>query len=296
VKIFEGGDVDGLIAEVQNLVLLPRHPNIVQLVGFSIHGKHDKPMLVMELLDGDLHSLVCTDDPKKKQRLTQTLSGLWKKLSGQLGLSTHIKIDFIYQIAKGMLFLHNRKIFHGDLKGKNVLVKQLPGDRIQLKVADFGLSEKLLIKREHSDSDSSIELNCSHHSNHSSLGFRRGSGKGKAQVLGNVGTLRWMAPEVYGVAGGDIKPYSMKADVYSFAMTCVEILTRQHPFPDIHSPKEIRQYVNSGGRPNLQMVKDVPQALLMLVETCWNADPFCRPDFSKIYSRMQELKKQFPIN
>jgi serine/threonine protein kinase len=209
VKIFQATNLDVLRAEVHNLLLLPRHPNIVLLVGFSIRKEDNRPMIVMELLDGDLHSLVCSGEPKKTQSrsLAEKFSWFSKTLGKQLSPSTPIRaeaIDYIYQIAKGMLFLHNRKIFHGDLKGKNVLVKKLPGGRMQLKIADFGLSEKLLVRRK-TTVDSDDDLNCSNHSDHSGLGIRQ-SDNGKAQVVGNVGTLRWMAPEVYGVEGGDMKP------------------------------------------------------------------------------------------
>ena len=281
VKIFKRRDVDGLVAEVQNLVLLPKHPNIVQLVGISVKRENTIPMVVMELLDGDLHSLVCTDKPKKKQ--TRSLGGILSRFLRRLGGKSRppieVAIDFIYQIAKGMLFLHSRKIFHGDLKGKNVLVKKHPDDSIQLKIADFGLSEKLVVQR-HSDSDSTSNLD---HSNLTSL------------VNGNVGTLRWMAPEVYGVPGDDMKPYSMKADVYSFAMTCVEILTGQHPFPDILLPKDFRKHVKNGGRPNVSTMK-FPKALLALVERCWDPDPILRPDFSEICNEMKKLKDKFHLN
>lgn len=98
-----------------------------------------------------------------------------------------------------------------------------------------------------------------------------------------------MAPEVYGVEGGDLEPYSMGADVYSFAMTCVEILTREIPFPDL-LPSNIREHVKSGGRPALPMTTDGPEDLRELIVQCWDADPLQRPDFLEICSRIQALK------
>jgi len=43
----------------------------------------------------------------------------------------------MYEIAKGMEYLHSREVLHGDLKGANVLVD----DKYRCVIADFGQSE-----------------------------------------------------------------------------------------------------------------------------------------------------------
>ena len=48
--------------------------------------------------------------------------------------------------------------------------------------------------------------------------------------------LRWMAPEVFLCKG----PYKPSADVFSFALLCSEILSRQIPLADVDQPgKEV---------------------------------------------------------
>ena len=44
---------------------------------------------------------------------------------------------FMHEIAKGMEYLHSRGVFHGDLKGANILVD----DKYRCVIADFGQSE-----------------------------------------------------------------------------------------------------------------------------------------------------------
>lgn len=254
VKIFRADDVVGLRKEVENLIPL-RHSNIVLLVGFSIRESDSRPMVVMELLDYDLHSLIHFDAADF--------------LCHANLIPMRIAIDFIYQIATGMAYLHKKKLFHGDLKALNVLVKCHPdgsNSRYELKISDFGVSEKLVLGGKGDDG---------HLSDYTSFGNA------------NVGTTRWRAPEVFDATGGDLKPYSMKADVYSFSMTCVEILTREVPYCDIPT-REVRKHVRAGGRPELPAT--VPDDLRKLIVRCWDMNPTCRPDFFEICTNMQGLK------
>jgi tRNA A-37 threonylcarbamoyl transferase component Bud32 len=127
VKIFRGNNDADMIKEIYNLIPL-RHPNIVQLIGFSVDGEGGRAMLVMELLDCDLSDII-------KERVRRV------PLKPPFTLSE--SIDLIHQIAWGMAYLHKKKIFHGDLKSKNVLVAKHPGDLrcYALKISDFGVRE-----------------------------------------------------------------------------------------------------------------------------------------------------------
>jgi serine/threonine protein kinase len=271
VKIFMSGDVVGLRKEVENLIPL-RHPNIVLMVGFSIRESDMCPMVVMELLDCDLRSLIQSDDGKvaTRRRWSRTTSRTISK-SQVDPFPLDVAIDFIYQIATGMAYIHKKMMFHGDLKALNVLVKRhqsgLNKWRCELKISDFGVSHKLVRKESHTGSDS----DCT------------------SFTAANIGTTRWRAPEVFDVTEGDLRPYSMKADVYSFAMTCVEILTRQVPFHYL-STREVREHVKAGRRPTLNYSL-VPENLRKLIVRCWDQDPACRPDFSKICTYLQGLKE-----
>jgi len=51
-----------------------------------------------------------------------------------------VPLDFVksimYQILKGVEFLHSRKVLHRDLKPQNILIDE----KLRVKIADFGLS------------------------------------------------------------------------------------------------------------------------------------------------------------
>ncbi|KAG0569986.1 hypothetical protein KC19_6G130400 [Ceratodon purpureus] len=256
VKILHPNDMIGLRKELQIELLPLRHPNIVQLVGFAYRKSDKSPMVVMELLDGDLQNVVSIEH-------NPDLHGNPLLLS--------LGVNFMHQIATGMSYLHKMGILHGDLKGKNVLFRCYPGDLASpcyvLKITDFGTTEK---------ADVGNDIHAGYESDNTSF------------TTANAGTTRWRAPEVFGVKGSPelLLPYSLKADVYSFAMTCVEILTGKKPFPDL-TELQVKKYVPRGGRPTLPTT--VPEDLKNLLVRCWSQNPSSRPDFPAICVALQKL-------
>ncbi len=104
----------------------------------------------------------------------------------------------ITQIAAGMAFLHGRHVFHRDLKARNVLVYEHP-DSLHAKITDFGASQDFYV----------------------------------ASPVESVGTGYWRAPEIFRAMRDNRQfEYTTKADVYSFAMVCYEILSGKEPFQD----------------------------------------------------------------
>eukprot|EP00002_Diphylleia_rotans_P035707 TRINITY_DN781_c0_g1_i10.p1 TRINITY_DN781_c0_g1~~TRINITY_DN781_c0_g1_i10.p1 ORF type:complete len:2527 (-),score=625.44 TRINITY_DN781_c0_g1_i10:128-7708(-) len=154
-----------------------RHPNIVLFMGACL--EKGSLCLVSELM---LHGT-----------LFDVLHDRGKDISVQL--RTH----FMYDIVKGMNYLHssNPPILHRDLKSLNVLVD----DRFRLKVSDFGLSTL------------------------------QGASK-KSETI--TGSLQWLAPEV--LVGQD---YVAASDVYSFGIIAWEIMTRCEPYNDIEELESI---------------------------------------------------------
>jgi len=99
------------IREVSLLRELSNHPNIVNLLDV-IYG-NQKLHLVFEYLDQDL---------KKYMETAQIASQIVK--------------SYLYQMVKGLLFCHSRRILHRDLKPQNLLIDRSGA----LKLADFGLA------------------------------------------------------------------------------------------------------------------------------------------------------------
>ena len=163
------------------------------------------------------------------------------------------------QIAVAMEELHNHDILHRDLKASNILVNLMDGndddacfdpllddELIQCAVADFECS------------------------------------------VGVVGTGYWRAPEVLAaLKGGYLSPkvYTKQADVYSYAMTCYEILTGCIPFED--RPRTDFRFVLGGQRP--QLPECLRSDLKTLICRCWVTDPAQRPTFAEIVKALDEM-------
>ena len=82
------------------------------------------------------------------------------------------------------------------------------------------------------------------------------------------------------------------ADVWSFGMTCSEILSLKEPFLGTNSREVILQKIKDGWRPELPINCE---ELTTLIEECWIEDPSQRPTFSNICKRLATLKKKFMV-
>jgi hypothetical protein len=162
--------------------------------------------------------------------------------------------SIMLQIARAMVFLHSRDIIHRDLKAANILVTAVDeaSGACTVKVADFGLA--------------TIKTATSLHRT-------------------KAGTCRWMAPEIF-----DDQAYSEKSDVYSFAMTSVEILTGTVPFIKIKSENAVIKAVDRGERPTLP--ERCPDELRALLSDCWHQDYRARPDFRQICTKLERFGAQ----
>ena len=156
------------------------------------------------------------------------------------------------QIALGMYGLHRHDIVHRDLKAANVLLDTEMGKAWKdpngfiCKVSDFECS------------------------------------------VGVVGTRFWRAPEILqAVKSRNFKPelFTKSADVYSYGMTCYEVVTGQIPFEDLRASDY--DVVIRGERPKLP--SDIEPWMRDLITRCWHPDPLERPTFHTIVVMTQTL-------
>jgi len=159
-----------------------------------------------------------------------------------------------------MGYLHHffdKPILHRDLKSLNLLMKYQitsEADQIITKITDFGLAREKGMKNE--------------------------------MMTQNAGTFHWMAPEVM-----DAKPYTHKADVFSYGIVLYEILSRTTPYLGMSATQIVAGVLSRRERPDLTKISDdCPIELRDLMIQCWDQDPDQRPDFRDIVQTLTEMQ------
>jgi predicted translin family RNA/ssDNA-binding protein len=177
----------------------------------------------------------------------------------------HVAIDIMLQVANAMRYLHNQKIVHRDLKTLNILVEPITGcleGYLHVKLADFGTAKPYNMTETFSTQTA------------------------------RQGTPAYAAPEVnfdQQVVHGDKSPkFPPKADVWSFAMVCSEILTGEPPFASEPRATRRAKIVEDDLRPSLP--NDCPSYLRHCITSCWELSPENRPNFSTICKNLMVAK------
>ncbi|CAM6014028.1 unnamed protein product [Sphagnum balticum] len=109
----------------------------------------------------------------------------------------------------------------------------------------------------------------------------------------DIGTTQYRAPELYTQKEEEEitrENYPLKADIYSYGITCAEILTGKVPFPYTkYKRSELLQAIRQGERPPLP--RDCPMHLVHLIKTCWDTDPCKRPSFLQVCNELLNFKR-----
>eukprot|EP00245_Coleochaete_scutata_P016956 TRINITY_DN8107_c0_g1_i5.p1 TRINITY_DN8107_c0_g1~~TRINITY_DN8107_c0_g1_i5.p1 ORF type:complete len:567 (-),score=72.18 TRINITY_DN8107_c0_g1_i5:188-1888(-) len=155
-------------------------------------------------------------------------------------------------VAQALAYIHANGVIHRDVKSANVLCRTGGNGQICAKLADFGLA------KQKEDSQRSTRF------------------------MGKVGSFLWMAPEVL-----DGEAYNKKADIFSFAILCYEILTGKTPYEGKSEGQIMMFVVCKHGRPDLP--SDLPEDLTTLVKACWDKDPVERPTAGEVVKHLQTL-------
>lgn len=159
-------------------------------------------------------------------------------------------------IANGLQYLHNLHppVYHGDLKGSNVLVSN---DGRAL-LTDIGLSSIV------------------------NLTFTMGPN------ATYKGSMNWTAPE-----GFDRSDLTAEMDAWAFGMTALELFTRQPPFHDIESRSVVISRVTNGPAPsrpsNVSTYFRMTDGWWKICCSCWQHDPPLRPSMLDIVSQVNQI-------
>ncbi|ELP84381.1 tyrosine kinase, putative, partial [Entamoeba invadens IP1] len=158
-----------------------------------------------------------------------------------------IRIKFMIDAAKGILYLHENGILHRDIKPNNILVFSINiNEKINAKLTDFGSSRNINMLM-------------------TNMTFTKG-----------VGTPVYMAPEVL-----KHEKYNKCADLYSFGVTMCQCFKWGDVYLNKHFkfPWQIAEFVSDGNR--VEQPKEISSELFDIITKCWCQKPEARPSIEE---------------
>ena len=160
-------------------------------------------------------------------------------------------LETALEIARGMQYLHEHGVIHGDLSSNNVLFVSADNDRMMTaKVIDFGMARAM------------------------------GLGAGSLQTK-SVGTISHVSPEL--LSNGQL---SKSGDVYSFGVLCLEMWTGERAWKGASIAQVIFRISCRGEA--LQAPDDVPEPLKSLMASCLGAAEK-RPTFDDVVMQLEAM-------
>ncbi|KAG7866989.1 hypothetical protein KL918_003184 [Ogataea parapolymorpha] len=168
-----------------------RHENIITL--YDVIHTENKLTLVFEYLDKDLKKYMDTNGYNK---------------SG--ALEPHVVKSFMFQLLRGIMFCHDNRVLHRDLKPQNLLISS----KGELKLGDFGLARAY-----------GIPVNT---------------------FSNEVVTLWYRAPDV--LLGS--RSYSTSIDMWSAGCIMAEMFTGKPLFPGSSNEDQLLKIFRIMGTPN----------------------------------------------
>lgn len=197
-------EVDAIrtLREIKILRHLRDHENIIPLTGImrpSSSKDFEHLYIVSELMDTDLHQVI-----RSQQQLSDD----------------HVQY-FVYQILRGLKYIHSANVLHRDLKPSNLLLNA----SCDLKICDFGLART----------------------------------KNEQGLMTEYVVTRWYrAPELLLSCEDSKSEYSTAIDVWSVGCIFAELLQRKPLFPGKDYFDQLNRIIKVLGMPSSEDLEFVP--------------------------------------
>ena len=234
-----------LWVEMKILGHLDLHPNLVNLLGSCIAEMTDwRLWLLLEYChNGDMKNFLIG----KRAQMRDAIAG-----NVATDMEARLFLRWAHGIAKGMQYLASKRIMHGDLAARNILLDE----NLVAKVSDFGLAKAM----------------------YDNVGYKK-----NARVYV---PWKWMALEF--LTDGC---FTLKSDVWSYGVVLWEMFALgQEPYSQMGRDDAIRR-IKSGFRLGLpeeaSQIEFAPKVYEEVMRRCWIAESQDRISFSEIVSSLE---------
>eukprot|EP00045_Choanoeca_perplexa_P013881 m.159325 g.159325 ORF g.159325 m.159325 type:complete len:500 (+) comp16488_c0_seq5:112-1611(+) len=175
-------------------------------------------------------------------------------------------MQWMLQITRGLAYLHHEgpvRLLHLDVKPLNVLLVEESSGKFTCKLADLGTA---MMAQDEQDCVKSKEQ--------------------KVPLPKVRGTIRYMAPEL--IRGEKVCD---RADVWSLAVTCVEMLSKEMPYQQYSNNLTVTYKIGSLNlHPTVPC--SAPSALQALLTTCFMSDPDVRPTVLVVRHQLEDILQE----
>ncbi|KAF9257430.1 kinase-like protein [Marasmius fiardii PR-910] len=239
VKVYLVSDVQQLLKEYMSEAIVwqqLKHPNLLPFMG-------------MYYLDKAREQLCLVSPWMERGNLVRFLKDTPSEQIDHYSL--------VHDIASGLVYLHSRKIVHGDLKGVNILLT--PDERAC--IGDFGLSR---VADTHA-----LRLTSS-------------------TTAHSKGTMRWLSPEL--LKSDPPCSSSTSSDMYAFACVCYEIFAGNVPFYELTDGAVIVAVLLDKKHPQRPRASLLNDEMWNIMGSCWKPEPQLRPSASEVFPRLSGMK------
>ncbi|EJD08482.1 kinase-like protein [Fomitiporia mediterranea MF3/22] len=170
-----------------------------------------------------------------------------------------LRLPLILGTIRGIAFLHSKRIVHGDIKARNVLISD---DGTPL-LSDFGLTS-----------------------------FAEEDDREMSHSMVPAGSPAWMAIELH-ESRTPALAVTKYSDMWAFGMTIIELLTGKSPFPSGGAWKVI-MYHDYDNYPKKPTAEECTDTLWELTQRCWKEEPTSRPTADESAHLIESIPAPLP--
>ena len=249
-----------------------RHPHIVQFLGVYFPSVDDQIRDRVGFCSADL--MDAAPDRVLPLLMTECLPYTLDHMLVQKHIPIHVKVSFLLDITKGLLYLHNKEIYHRDLTARHVLVTP----SMVAKIAGFGAARMI------TESSASNQFDLA--------------------LTTLPGSHLYMPPEADEERSGGMATYNNTIDIFSFGVIVLFTITQTFPcnllsstYLDPDRPGAVC------GRTEVERRKkyfeiaegssktDEDQRLILISHHCLQNDPSSRPKAEVVFEELTYLEK-----